>query len=136
MEAVAYVPVCASPVLAAFGRGVNDAMPDGVRQRLLPLISRLVGSAAPSKERARAYYLVDRAVRHWTADAMFMAGHTDAATKLRALLPIMDGQSAMDARADAYADAAASLTAADADPAHIAALWDDVIATFEGVIAL
>jgi hypothetical protein len=38
-------PVCASPVIAAFARPVNDAMDRTTRQRLRPFAPRLVGTA-------------------------------------------------------------------------------------------
>lgn len=55
MEAVAYIagephsdhPACASPVLSAIGRSLNDRFRDDERQLLVPLIPRLVGTHAP-----------------------------------------------------------------------------------------
>lgn len=38
-------PRCSDPVLAAFARGVNDALDDECRQRLLPLVPDVVGTA-------------------------------------------------------------------------------------------
>lgn len=38
-------PVCASPVIAAFARAVNDAMDRPTRQRLRPFAPRIVGTA-------------------------------------------------------------------------------------------
>jgi hypothetical protein len=38
-------PVCASPVIAAFARAVNDAMDRQTRQRLRPFAPRIVGTA-------------------------------------------------------------------------------------------
>src|SRR5689334_11107950 len=64
LEAVAYVageahsdhPQCACPVLAAYGRALNDALKDDERQRLAPLIPRLVGTAStPEVELRRAF---------------------------------------------------------------------------------
>jgi hypothetical protein len=38
-------PICASPVIAAFARAVNDAMDRPTRQRLRPFAPRIVGTA-------------------------------------------------------------------------------------------
>ena len=57
-------PETACPVLASFGRALNDAMPDDeTRGLLLPLIPLLVGTRDPAKERTRAFYLADRSIR-------------------------------------------------------------------------
>ena len=53
LETVAYIagephsdhPSCTSPILGAFGRALNDTLPDDRRQELLPLAVRLVGTA-------------------------------------------------------------------------------------------
>lgn len=60
MEAVAWVageeqsdaPACASPVLAAFGRSLNDALDDDRRQELVPLVPLLVGSVDRAADQA------------------------------------------------------------------------------------
>jgi hypothetical protein len=38
-------PICASPVIAAFARAINDAMDRQTRQRLRPFAPRIVGTA-------------------------------------------------------------------------------------------
>jgi hypothetical protein len=61
-------PDCASPVLAAVVRAVNDRLPDdGAREWLLrPLVPRLVNSRADAgAERARALAIVDFVLRRF-----------------------------------------------------------------------
>lgn len=58
MEMVSYLagevwsdsPACTHPVLASMARSVNDRLPDSERHRLVPLIGRLFGTAAPVDE--------------------------------------------------------------------------------------
>lgn len=102
MEAVAYAagephsdrPKCASPVLAAFGRILNDGLGDGDRQLLRPFIHRLVGTVASTDvERQRAYVLLDAATRQVVPIAMDIlasdvAGLDDLAAVLRGLPPL------------------------------------------------
>ena len=56
-------PPCVCPVIAAFGRRINDAMSDAGRQRLKVFLPRLVGTVDPSAEQARAEYLAWVAIR-------------------------------------------------------------------------
>jgi hypothetical protein len=102
MEAVAYVagephsdhPTCASPILSAIGRGLNDRFRDEERQLLAPLIPRLVGTLAPWEiERKRAYAMVDAAIREITPMGLD-ATWTDLAGRMRAIAPIVDRASA------------------------------------------
>ena len=41
-------PACTHPAIAAAARSVNDRLGDADRQRLVPLIPRVVGTAGPS----------------------------------------------------------------------------------------
>ena len=168
MEAVAYVageawsdrPACVSPCLAAYGRALNDAMPTKQRQRLIPLIPRLIGTAQPELEQQRAYLLADVAMRVLAPMALRSAHLDDDAGKLEALPPIIDKRSARAAADAAYAAAdaaayaaaraaarAAAYAAADAADAAAraaayaayaayAAPWDVAIAAFEHAIDL
>lgn len=86
LEAVSWIdcgeiddhPHCACPVLAAFGRELNDGLNDGDRQRLRPLIPLLVGSKDdPAVAHARALYLRER-LMHRVLPLLFEAiGHCD-----------------------------------------------------------
>lgn len=101
MEVVSWVagephsdrPTCACPVLAAFGRHLNDANWPSDQDRtdaLKPAIALLVGSANPAREKARRYALVDLAVRKWAPISMDHAKMPEQAAALRALTPIVD----------------------------------------------
>ena len=101
MEAVAYVagepwtdrPTCACPVISAFLRTWNDALPtDADRDRLLrPLVPRLAGSrATPEVETCRVWLAVDWLVRTcaptWLALTKDLEGHAHALRGLPALV--------------------------------------------------
>jgi len=93
-EAHSDSPACTCPVIGAFVRRVNDKWDDANRQRLKPLLLKLVGTVDPSKEQARAYMAVDWAVREILPQWHDLAGLTDQAAALRALSPIVDEDSA------------------------------------------
>ena len=59
-------PECVSPVLAAFGRALNDALPDAERQRLLPLVPLLVGSVDPVADQVDGLVCAHFFVSVWT----------------------------------------------------------------------
>jgi len=117
-------PACACPVLAAYGRAINDAMGEGAAgdalraKHLADLAPHLVGTrSTPEVERRRAYVLADHAVRAFAPLALDAAGLTGEADRLRALSPIQDA-----AAAHAAADAARAADAANvaANAAHAA----------------
>src|SRR3990167_3478451 len=120
MEAVAFVagepwsdsPACACPVLAAYGRALNDAMPDEQRQRLIPLIPKLVGTRATREiEQRRAYLLADVAVRVLAPIALRAAKLDTEADKLAAL-PEITNESAAEAAMSAAVVAASAAESA------------------------
>jgi hypothetical protein len=117
MEAVAMLggeghtdrPVCACPVLSAFGRRLNDEMGTGPAgdvlrvKYLAELAPRLVGTRSTLEVALRrALVFADGAVRVLAPLAMEAAGLCDAAGSLRALSPVIDRDTAAHA-ADAYA---------------------------------
>ena len=61
LEAAAFVsglphsdhPPCVCEVLGNFGRGLNDCLPDESRQRLIPLIPRMLGTAGDGRSQER-----------------------------------------------------------------------------------
>lgn len=127
MEAVALLggepktdePACACPVLAAYGRAINDAMGEGAEgdalraKYLADLAPHLVGTrSTPEVERRRAYVLADHAVQAFAPLALDAAGLTGEADRLRALSPIQDAASARASSAAANAAYAASARAA------------------------
>jgi hypothetical protein len=123
-------PTCTSAVLGAFGRALNDGLNDEDRQRLVPFIPRLVGTAGdPAADEVRAWMATDWLVRVFTPPWLRKAGLTARAESLEALpeltstelataaLPIIEA-----ARTEANAAAAAARDAARY--AARAAAWD------------
>jgi hypothetical protein len=76
-------PACVCPVIAAFGRIVNDALDDTDRQRLKPFIPRLVGTVDPEAELARAEYLAWQSIRVFLPFVMEIVGVPSEAERLR-----------------------------------------------------
>jgi len=88
MEAVAWLagephsdmPACASLVIAAYVRHLNDAMPTDQRQRLVTFLPRIVGSFDPTLEQVRAEMFAWAAIRRAVPTALLMVGmHEHAA---------------------------------------------------------
>ena len=145
MELIAYLqdqpwsdaPPCVAPTLRRYAIVLNDRAPDDVRQRLLPYVDRLVGTAPESQELAqrRAYLAADRAVRVIAPLALVAQGFYEHATVLRELPPITDRETALNgqhttAYAAYVADAADVAAAADAaDAAYAAYVAADATAT-------
>ena len=128
MEAVAFVngepwtdhPECACPVLSAYGRALNDAMPDEQRQRLIPYIPLLIGTRSNLEvEQQRAFILADLAVRVIAPIALRCCHLVDESTVLETLPPIMDATSAESAAKSA--ESAAKSCARSARSAESAA---------------
>lgn len=79
-------PSCTSPVLTAFAIAWNDALPDETRQRLIPFIPRLVGTAGdPAADERRAWMATDWLVRVFTPTWLRKAGLVERADELAAL---------------------------------------------------
>jgi len=74
LEAVSYLagepwsdaPVCVSPVLAAYGRALNDDLADDLRQELKPFILLLPGTASDDQDEARGLLVLDWFIRVYT----------------------------------------------------------------------
>lgn len=143
MEAVAFVagepwsdsPQCACPVIAAFLRAWNDALPDDERDALLrPLIPRLVGTrGSDALAHRRSLLAADWLVREQTPAWLRLAGLTAQADALAALpeitsmaqVPSIRGaiEAARDSADAARAAARAAARDAAWDAARAAA-WD------------
>jgi hypothetical protein len=94
LEAVAFTagekftirPKCTSPVLATYGRELNDDLPDEQRQQLIPLIPKLIGTVNPEQDQRDglrcAHWLVTHWLPTWLCLVPELAIH---ATTLRAL---------------------------------------------------
>ena len=78
-------PPCFSPPLAAYALGLNDAMPDGERGRLMAFVLRLSGSADRLEiEAARTRLLALAGMRRILAPLCARAGFADLADPLAA----------------------------------------------------
>jgi len=136
MEAVAWLagepwndaPQCASPVIAAFMRSWNDALPDADRARLLlPLLPDVIGTrTTDADDETRAWMATDWLVRvnapAWLDLTPWLEAHAAA---LRALPPIMSSAIARDSQlVITAASVAAGAAARDAvRAAEWAAAW-------------
>jgi hypothetical protein len=103
MEAVAYVrgightdhPACVAPVLGAFGRNLNDVLPDDLRQKLIPLIPDLPGTAGDGYDEERGYMALDWLIRTWLPAWLDLSpACSEDAAKVRELGRIVDFASA------------------------------------------
>ena len=98
MEATAYLagepwsdhPACVSPVLSVYGRGLNDAWDDVQRQKLIPFIPRLLGTADDGQDEARSYLALDWLLRTYAPAWLDLAGHMAEAAALREHRRIVD----------------------------------------------
>jgi hypothetical protein len=143
MEAVAYVtgepwsdhPECVSPVIGAFLRSWNDALPDEDRQMLKPYILRVVGTNTGKRDdERRAWLATDWLARECAPAWLRLAGLVEQAEALEGLAPLASAARARKAQpslaaARAAAGAAAWAAARDAawaaaGAAARAAAWD------------
>ena len=121
-------PACVCPVLAAAGRGLNDALGDKRRQALLGgLAPALVGTRDPSKERQRSLEWLDWLVRvylpTWLDLVPALASHASA---IRGL-PAGSEENAATTRKAVYAARAAAEVAAASAARNIARGGTDAV---------
>jgi len=98
MEAAAWLagekhsdhPQCVSPVLAEFGRRLNDALADGQRQYLKPFLPRLLNTAGDGRDETRGYMALDWLIRTYTPAWLDLAGLTAEASALRDVRRVAD----------------------------------------------
>lgn len=83
-----------SPTLGSFGRALNDVLPADKRQRLVPLVPRMVGTAGDGLDKTRSYLALDWLIRTYTPTWLDLAGLTVEAQTLRDLRRIVDLTSA------------------------------------------
>src|SRR5579863_2762499 len=83
-------PACVSVVLGAYGRALNDRLPDEARQQLRPFIVLLPGTADDDLDDQRRWMAADFAIRDSLPAWLEYAGLTGRARELRALTPITD----------------------------------------------
>ena len=84
-------PRCVSPVLAAYGRGLNDVLPDDTRQRLVSFIPRLLNTAGDGLDEQRSYLALDWLTRtHLPAWLRLVPALTAQADLLAASSEVVD----------------------------------------------
>ncbi len=83
-------PPCVSPVLGAYGRTLNDVLPDIPRQELKQFIPQLPGTAGDGKDETRGYIALDWLIRTYTPAWLDLAGLTAEAVALRDFRRITD----------------------------------------------
>lgn len=102
LEAVAYFagerhsdsPLCVSPVLADFGRSINDRLPYNQRQELKRFIPRLPGTAFDGRDDRRPWLALDWLARTCMPTWLDFVGLTEHASTLRALPEVVDSATA------------------------------------------
>lgn len=78
-------PECVSPVLTAYGMALNDRWDDVQRQKLVPFIPLIIGTAGDGQDEARSYLALDWLIRTFTPAWLDLAGLTVEAQDLRDL---------------------------------------------------
>ena len=105
LEAVAWLagephtdnPTCVSPVLGAYGRSLNDVLPDDKRQELKPYAPLMLGTAGDGHDETRGYLALDWFIRTYTPAWLDVAGLATEAQALRGLRRIVDMSAAWSA---------------------------------------
>lgn len=87
-------PACVSPVLGAYGRSLNDALPDDMRQELVPLVPLMAGTAGDGRDEERSFLALDWLIRTYLPAWLEVAGLRDEAAAVRGLSRIVDMESA------------------------------------------
>ncbi|HXI16511.1 MAG TPA: hypothetical protein VNM48_09070 [Chloroflexota bacterium] len=135
-------PACVSPVIAAFGRAWNDALPtDADRDRLLkPLVPLMIGTrTGPEDDETRAWLATDWLVRvqapAWMSLTEVLRGHADLLRGLPAITSTATAEAAKPMLTAAWAAAGAAAWAA-AWAAAGAALAPTVATLQESAVAL
>ena len=131
-------PTCVSPVLGAYGRSLNDVLPDDLRQTLKPYIPRLLNTAGDGQDERRSYMALDWLVRVYTPTWMrLVPALCDQAALLESAHEVVDLNTAAEigvivreaasqsaAAWDAAWDAARAAAGDAAGAAARAAAWD------------
>jgi hypothetical protein len=113
-------PACACPVLGSYGIGLNDRMPDGLRNELLkPLVPMIAGTkGARADEQRRAEFLAMWSINKIIPIALRAAKLEEHAVACESATTLPDAAYA--AKAAAYAAYAADAAAYAADAAYAA----------------
>jgi hypothetical protein len=92
MELVAFLeglphsdhPRCTCQIISAFVRGINDNMPDDIRQGLLKYLPRLVGTVSEQHEQERNEYFAWQTIKVFAPAALRARKYTRMARELEA----------------------------------------------------
>ena len=135
-------PPCVSSVLGAYGRNLNDVLPDDLRQALLPMAERLLNTAGDGQDERRSYMALDWLVRVYTPTWMrLVPALCEQAALLEAAHEVVDLNTAAEigtiVREAAAQSAAAGAAARDAARAAARdALAPTVLTLQQSAIAL
>jgi hypothetical protein len=130
-EAFTDHPECVSPVLGSFGRALNDVLPDDKRQRLVPLIPRIIGTRGDGNDARRSYISLDWLIRTYLPTFLALT-LPEEAEKVKALAPITDMATARAAGTVVRAAGAAARAAAwDLLAPTVATLQESAIRLFD-----
>lgn len=125
------MPACFSRVISAFAIGLNDGFSNAERQRLIPFVTRLAGSADSREvEQKRAEYLVKSLVNNVISRMMTLLGKPELAQACADATTMEDCRTTTTAAAR-YAAAAA---ADDDDERDFVVNWG--LGALEGVLAI
>lgn len=127
-EAAAYIagepwsdhPKCVSTVLTVYGMALNDSWDDDQRQKLVPFIPRLLGTANDGQDEARSYLALDWLTRTYTPAWLDLAGLAEEAAALRDHRQIVDIEALHSIRFAASAARQTASTAAAYTAASVA----------------
>lgn len=115
IETAEDMPPCFSQVISQFALILNDRMPDDQRQRLLPYVARLAGTADTKEiEQQRATFLAMRAVNVFAARALDAAGLAHEAQWCRSATSLKGARTAAEAAAESALAAIRAVTPARA----------------------
>lgn len=130
MEAVAWMagephsdrPQCVSLLIAAYCRGINDRLPDDLRQRMIPVLLDTIGTRTiEADDQTRLWLMLDWTIRTALPWWLRNARADDWAMKVEGLTSITSRETASAAREVALeAKKAMYSDAADADAAAAA----------------
>jgi hypothetical protein len=129
-------PECACPIITKYVIAGNDAMPDDVRQRLIPYLHRIAGSRSAKHEAARLRVIVLGAVRVFVPLSLDAVGQRGRAATLREM-PDDTNYETLRGAARAAADAARAAHAASyaAAAARADAAYAEDAAAYAGAYA-
>lgn len=115
INSAANMPECFCHVISQYTLSLNDSLPDDQRQKLIPYVLRLVGTAdSPDVENERAKYLAMQAATVFAAQALDAAGLHEYAATCRAAKTLSEAYAAASTAAQLSAVSSVALSAVKA----------------------